>query len=45
MRPFELHLYQLHCETLPSGLSHSGQRLAAVPRRASRIKVNKVKRL
>ena len=32
MRPFELHLWQLHCENLPSGLRHSGQILAAVPR-------------
>lgn len=29
---------QLHCETLPSGLRRSSQRLADVPRRASRIK-------
>ena len=36
-RPSELHLCQLHCETLPSGLRRSSQRLAAVPRRASRI--------
>ena len=32
MRPFELHFWQLHCETLPYGLRRSGQRLAAVPR-------------
>lgn len=37
-RPFELHLCQLHCETLPSGLRRSSQRLAVVPRRASRNK-------
>ncbi|MBQ6073307.1 MAG: hypothetical protein IJK90_05295 [Bacteroidales bacterium] len=32
MRPCELHSWQLHCETLPSGLRRSGQRLTAVPR-------------
>lgn len=32
VRPCELHLWQLHCETLPSGLTHSRERLAAVPR-------------
>ena len=37
-RPYELHLWQLHCETLPAAPRRSGQRLAAVPRRASRIK-------
>lgn len=37
-RPSELHLCQLHCETLPSGLRRSSQRLAVVPRRAPRIK-------
>ena len=31
-RPFELHLWQLHCETLPSAQKRSGQRLAVVPR-------------
>lgn len=45
MRPFELHLCQLHCETVPSAPKRSSHRLAAVPRRASRIKGNKVKRL
>ena len=32
-RPSELHLWQLHCETLPAAPRRSGQRLAAVPRR------------
>ena len=41
-RPSELHLWQLHCETLPAAPRRSGQRLAAVPRRASRIIRNKV---
>lgn len=36
-RPSELHLCQLHCETLLSGLRRSSQRLAVVPRRAPRI--------
>ena len=31
-RPSELHLWQLHCETLPAAPRRSGQRLAAVPR-------------
>ena len=31
-RPYELHLWQLHCETLPSALKRSSQRLTAVPR-------------
>ena len=31
-RPYELHLWQLHCETLPAAPRRSGQRLAAVPR-------------
>jgi len=31
-RPFELHSWQLHCETLPSALTRSSQRLTAVPR-------------
>jgi len=31
-RPFELHSWQLHCETLPSALKRSSQRLTAVPR-------------
>ena len=30
-RPSELHLWQLHCETLPAAPRRSGQRLAAVP--------------
>ena len=32
MRPYELHLWQLHCETLPAAPRRSGQRLADVPR-------------
>ena len=32
MRPYELHLWQLHCKTLPAAPRRSGQRLAAVPR-------------
>ena len=31
-RPYELHLWQLHCETLPAAPRRSGQRLATVPR-------------
>ena len=31
-RPYELHLWQLHCETVPSAPRLSGHRLAAVPR-------------
>ena len=31
-RPYELHLWQLHCETPPSALKRSSQRLTAVPR-------------
>ena len=31
-RPCELHLWQLHCKTLPAAPRRSGQRLAAVPR-------------
>lgn len=31
MRPYELHLWQLHCETLPSAQKRSSQRLTAVP--------------
>ena len=30
-RPSELHLWQLHCETVPSAPRRSSQRLAAVP--------------
>ncbi len=32
MRPSELHLWQLHCKTLPSAPRRFDQRLAAVPR-------------
>ena len=42
MRPCELHFWQLHCETLPSGLRRSGQRLAAVPRPASPVLMRRV---
>ena len=31
-RPSELHLWQLHCKTLPAAPRRSGQRLAVVPR-------------
>ena len=35
MRPSELHLWQLHCETVPSAPKRSSHRLAAVPRPGS----------
>ena len=35
MRPFELHLLQLHCETVPSAPKRSSHRLAVVPRPGS----------
>ena len=31
MRHYELHLWQLHCKTLPAAPRRSGQRLADVP--------------
>ena len=34
-RPYELHLWQLHCETVPSAPRRSSHRLAAVPRPGS----------
>ena len=37
MRPYELHLWQLHCETVPSAPRRSSHRLAAVPRPGSGV--------